>query len=73
MNHWAGAGLMLVQRLRRWPNIKSASVEWLIFAVFFKITVVCAAHSREIGSNTYVGERMGEFLNVIRLKYADSH
>ena len=30
--HWPEAGLMLGQRHRRWPNIKSALVEWLSFA-----------------------------------------
>ena len=30
--HWTNVGLMLAQRLRRWPNIKPTLVYWLMFA-----------------------------------------
>ena len=31
--HLADVGLMLVQRLRRWPNIKPTSAKLLVFSV----------------------------------------
>ena len=32
---WTNADLMLAHRLRRWPNIKSALVQRLVFAGYF--------------------------------------
>ena len=31
-NHWTNAGLLLAQRLRRWPNIKQSPVKCLMFS-----------------------------------------
>ena len=49
MRHWHSVGVMVVHRLRRWPNIKPTFVQCLVFAVclflsLILVSLICIWH-----------------------------
>ena len=57
-SHWSIVGLMLVHRLRRWPNIKPTMTRRLVFKHI--LTSILTEHPRE--SQIAVTRRVGQLL-----------